>query len=81
MVIPEEGKRKRTHCLEAVVGQAAGWALYSHIHILKKYLPAYSDASWGCNGEHIGHAWILHLPPPPPREKRVLGGMAGRRKG
>lgn len=54
-VISGKGNRKRTHCLEAVVGQVLGWALYSFINLFKKFLSAYSDEYWGCNEEHLGH--------------------------
>lgn len=35
------------------MGQALGLALDLPIHLVKKYLTAYSDESWGCNAEHI----------------------------
>lgn len=52
------------------MGQALDGALHSLIDLVKSYLTAYSDESWGCNGEHLGHAWIL-----PQGRKQVLGGM------
>lgn len=37
------------------MGHTLGWALYSLIHLFKKFLSAYSVEYRGHNEEHIGH--------------------------